>query len=80
MDNSYEYTPLWYLSPCQVRWYNTKAKKWEGGIAYLDRIICGDGAVISNEIIVTEAARDGVAPDDAIVELEWIDLSDIIWH
>jgi hypothetical protein len=52
---------------------------WRGGIAYHDFIICGCcGAIMPIEDIIEEANEFGVHFDDAIKELEWIDISDEI--
>ena len=79
MEAKYEYTPLYYGTPCQVKFYDAFAKEYCGGIAIHDTVICGDcGAVLLIEDIIKGAESVGVHWDDAIVELEWIDISDII--
>lgn len=50
-----------------------------GGIAYHDEIICGCcGAVLSIQDVIDDAAECGIHWDDAIIELEWIDISESI--
>lgn len=76
MANQYEYTPLYYGSPCQVRYYDADRAKFVGGIAYQDCIICGyDGSVTPIQIIIDNAAVHKVYWDDAIIELGWLDIS-----
>ena len=82
MEQKYEYTPLYYGTPCQVRFTdcgdpNNITTCY--GIAYRDEIICCCcGAVLLIEDIIKDAERVGVHWDDAIIELEWIDINDII--
>ena len=82
MESTYEYTPLYYGTPCQVRFIDCGDPNnitTYYGIAIEDHIICGCcGAVLLIDDIIKDAERAGVHWDDAIVELEWIDLSDII--
>ena len=79
MEAKYEYTPLYYGTPCQVRFYESFTKKYLGGIAYHDKIICGHcGSIYRIESIIHGAESAGIHWDDAIIELEWIDISDII--
>ena len=79
MEAKYEYTPLYYGTPCQVRFYETFTAKYYYGIAYHDFIICGCcGEVRKIEDIIKDAENVGIHWDDAIVELEWINLLDII--
>lgn len=79
MEEKYEYTPLYYGTPCQVRFYEAADALYRGGIAIHDHIICGCcGAVLLIEDIIKDAAKAGIHWDDAVVELDWADISDII--
>ena len=79
MEAKYEYTPLYYGTPCQVKFYEDFEKQYRYGIAYHDEIFCGCcGLIYKIENIIGNAERAGIHWDDAIIELEWIDLSDII--
>lgn len=82
MANSYEYTPLYYATPCQVRFIDLgdpSNPTMCGGIAYKDGIICGCcGAILSIQEIIDDAARAGIHFDDAIIELDWIDIEEAI--
>ena len=79
MQDKYEYTPLYYKTPCQVRFYDANDGLWRGGIALHDCIICGCcGAIMGIEDLIKDAEKFGVHFDDAIIELEWIDVSDEI--
>lgn len=79
MEEKYEYTPLYYGTPCQVRFYEAADALYRGGIAIHDHIICGCcGAVLLTEDIIKDAAKAGIHWDDAVVELDWADISDII--
>ena len=82
MNNSYEYTPLYYGTPCQVKFVDCGDPDnitLCGGIAYHDFVICGCcGAILSIQEIIDDAVANGYHWDDAIIELEWSDISDEI--
>ena len=82
MNNSYEYTPLYYGTPCQVKFVDCGDPDnitLSGGIAYHDFVICGCcGAILSIQEIIDDAVANGYHWDDAIIELEWLDISDEI--
>jgi hypothetical protein len=79
MNDNYEYTPLYYGTPCQVKFYDTFDGMWRGGIAYRDLIFCGCcGTTLIIQDIVDDATKAGMHWDDAIIELEWLDISDVI--
>ena len=78
----YEYTPLYYGTPCQVKFWDCgdpNRPLLSGGIAYHDEIICGCcGTVLSIQDIIDDAKECGIHWDDAIIELEWIDIEEAI--
>lgn len=74
-----EYTPLYYGTPCQVRWYNRDTHQYEGGIALRDELIKGDGTLLSLDSIVKNAILNGIDADDAVIELSWVDITKAIW-
>lgn len=78
----YEYMPLYYGTPCQVRFVDIGDPNnitTSYGIAYRDEIICGCcGAILSIDEIIKDAEKAGIHWDDAIIELEWIDISENI--
>lgn len=79
MANSYEYTPLYYATPCQVRFFHPTRHKFEGGIALYNMIVCGvDGEIFITDYVVSSAAAHGIHWDDAVVELNWIDINKVI--
>ena len=79
MEAKYEYTPLYYGTPCQVKFYEGFEKQYRYGIAYHEEIFCGCcGLIYRIESVIRDAEIDGIHWDDAIVELEWVDLTDII--
>ena len=82
MEEKYEYTPLFYATPCQVRFFDygdAENPVWGYGIANEDYIICGCcGGILMIEEIVEEAIACGIHWDDAVVELEWVDIKDFI--
>ena len=79
MREEYNYTALYYKTPCQVRFYDVYDGEWRGGIAYQDKIFCGCcGCILSIQDIIDDAKRNKIHFDSAIVELEWIDISDDI--
>jgi hypothetical protein len=73
---------LYYGTPCQVRFVdcgdpNNITTCY--GIAYHDEIICGCcGAILPIDEIIKDAERAGVHWDDAVIELEWINISESI--
>lgn len=74
-------SPLYYATPCQVRWYNWKTGFFDGGIAYKDILISGiDGEVYTLNYIIGKARDCGMRASDAIIELEWINISESIWE
>ena len=76
----YEYTELYYGTPCQVRFYDISRDEMIGGIAYHDFIICGStGNILPIEKVIAAAVSTGMHWDDAVVELDWLDLGYIIW-
>lgn len=51
-----------------------------GGIAFEDEIICGCcGGIFYIEDVVACAEADGINSDEAIIELDWIDISKDIY-
>ena len=78
----YEYTKLYYSTPCQIRFVDCGDPHNPttcGGIAYKDEIICGCcGAVLSIQDIIDDAEKFGFHWDDVIVELDWIDIDETI--
>jgi hypothetical protein len=79
LAQDYEYTPLYYADPTQVRFYDANDGIWRGGIAYNDFVICGCcGSKLWIEDIISDAKKIGIHFDDAIIEMEWIDISNEI--
>ena len=75
----YSYTPLYYGTPCQVKYWDADNGEYFGGIALHDFIIDGlTGDILITDKVVKRAAADGVHWDDAVIELEWLDISDAI--
>ena len=76
---SYKYTPLYYGTPCQVRFYDAHDNMWRGGIALHDFVICGCcGVMLKIQDIIDDAEKYNIHWDEAIVELEWIDIEEAI--
>ena len=70
---------MYYGTPCQVRFYEPADGMYHGAIAYHDYLICGCcGAVMKLDDVVAKAVRAGVHWDDAVVELDWVDISGAI--
>ena len=68
---------LYYFHPVQVRYWDTGLQKYVGGIGYHGVIICGCcGKVCSIAKIISEAEKySNMDADKAIIEMDWIDLS-----
>jgi hypothetical protein len=67
----------YYTGPCQVRFFD--GQDYLGGIAYQDYIICGCcGGIFQIADLLKVAKDEGVSEDDAIVELEWINIEEEI--
>ena len=72
----YEYTPLYYATPCQVRFFHPRRLNFEGGIALHNIIIAGaDGEIFITDWVVTNATNHNIHWDDAVVELDWLDIN-----
>lgn len=79
MEQKYEYTPIYYGTPCQVRYYDTATATFIGGIGFHDYIICGCcGNLFTIDNIIQEAEKANINWDQAVVELKWIDISEEI--
>ena len=79
MAQDYKYTSLYYGTPCQVRFYSPKTNAWTGGIAVYDYIICGhSGEIFFIEDVILNFEENKGHFDDAIIEMEWIDISNEI--
>ena len=81
MEN-YEYTPLYYEHPCQVRFVDCGDPENIticGGIAYHEFVICGCcGTRLFIKDIIEDAEANGYHWDNAIIELDWVDISEEI--
>ena len=67
---------LYYSHPVQVRYWNSFYQKYLGAIAYHDFLICGHcGEINLITDIIDAAANDGKNQDDAIIELDWLNIS-----
>ena len=61
MEAKYEYTPLYYGTPCQVRFYEGFEKQYRYGIAYHEEIFCGCcGLIYRIESVIRDAEREGI--------------------
>ena len=70
---------LYYSHPVQVRYWNAEYHNYFGGIAYhqfLIDAISGEAHLIAN--IISAAANDEISVDDAIIELDWLNLNKAI--
>lgn len=67
---------MYYEHPTQLRYWDTEKKDWIGGIGYQDYVISGiTGKALTVREIISKAREYRIEPDNAIVELSWIDLS-----
>ena len=70
---------LYYSHPVQVRYWDAECHKYFGGIAYRDFLIDGHrGAVNLIAVILEAAADDGKDADQAIIELDWLNINQAI--
>lgn len=70
---------LYYAHPVQVRYWNTEYHNYFGGIAYHEFLIdatSGEACIIDK--VLSTAANDGVSTDNAIIELDWLNLNNAI--
>ena len=77
MPKDYPKTPLYYEHPVQVRYWDNGLQKYVGGIGYQDFIICGCcGKICSVAEIIKEGEEIAhIDEDEAIIELDWLDIS-----
>lgn len=70
-------TELYYSHPVQIRFWEPCVKRYVGAIAYKDFVICGCcGSLIPiQDIIDTAKEFSNMNEDEAIVELDWIDIN-----
>lgn len=71
---------LYYNHPVQVRYWDTGLEQYVGGIGYHEHIICGCcGKLCSISEIIEEASKySKLDADKAIIEMEWINISNEI--
>ena len=75
----YTYTPLYYGTPCQVKYWDIDEQKYIGAICLRDEIICGCcGSICKIDEVVAAGVADGKHWDDVIIELDWVNISDYI--
>lgn len=70
---------LYYSHPVQVRYWNSDWHNYFGGVAYHEFLIDaidGEAHLIAN--VIHTAVNDGVPADDAIIELDWLNLNKAI--
>lgn len=78
--SDYPYTPLYYGTPCFVRYYDPAADGFNYGIAYHDQLCTHDGQVMPLTTCIIEAQISGIHWDDAIIECNWRDLNALQHH
>jgi hypothetical protein len=77
----YEYTPLYYGTPCQVKYWDPDDEEYIGGIAIHDYLICGCcGSISKISDIIAAGVKAGKYWDDVIIELSWRDIHMDILH
>lgn len=69
---------LYYPDPMQVRYFDWIDNCFRGGIVYKDMLIMYDGGTATINEVIEMAAQKNLTPDDAIIELEWLNLNDEI--
>lgn len=77
----YEYTPLYYSTPCQVKYYDRHEKTYRGAICYHEYIIFGNGSWdYTDRFVLKTAEETGKHFDEVLVELNWVDISNSIYN
>lgn len=75
----YAYTPLYYKTPCQVKYWDIDENKYVGGICVYDKLICGCcGSICKIDEVIAAGVAHGKHWDDVIIELEWKDINENI--
>ena len=70
--SQYEYAPLYYNGPTQLRYFDTTIQDYRYGIGYHDFIIrAEDGNVISIPKIMELGIAEGMPFDNVIIEYGW---------
>lgn len=69
---------MYYTDPTQVRFW-VYEQTYIGGIAYHDFIVCGHcGVTLKIDEIIQAAEDEGIDPEKAIIEMEWLDINKAI--
>lgn len=70
---------LYYTHPVQVKYWDLENKNYRGGLVYHDYLIRGcDALVIPLTQFFQTCSDHGFEPDDAIIELAWLNLNEAI--
>lgn len=70
---------LYYAHPVQVRYWNSERHKYCGAICYHEFLIdatSGEACLIDK--VLSTAANNGISADNAIIELDWININKVI--
>ena len=79
MNQEYEYTPLYYEHPVQVRYYDTERARYVEGIAFHDYLIRAiDGYAFKIEDIIQSGRCENIDEDSCIIEQDWINFEPVI--
>jgi hypothetical protein len=69
----------YFEKPVQVKFYNPEDGRWLGGIAIRESVICCEcGQELSIYDIFRKEKPNEPDPEDRIIELKWISISDEI--
>ena len=77
MTINYEYTPLYYATPVQVRYFDFSTGEYNNGMAYHDELFTHDGQVLPITTCLIEAQARSIHWDSALIEQEWVDLNNL---
>ena len=72
VKQQYEYTPLYYNGPTQLKYFDTKINDYRYGIGYCNFIIrAEDGNIVSIPEIMELGMSEGMPFDNVIIEYGW---------
>lgn len=79
MEQEYEYTPLYYEHPVQVKYYDPQHLRHREGIAFHNYIVRAlDGYAFKIDDIIESGQCENLYEDFCIVEQDWLNFEPAI--